>query len=117
MATFSVFFFGLITHVGQSDYSKSHAAIVDAQSTQHLPLIIINGAPKRLRKGDSISFGVPSGDVTTDAEFVRYVPGLRAMLLGNNDLRDEIKSRTSDSDVFGYVTYPTGVLKVADLFD
>lgn len=116
MAIFEVYFFGLICHVGDKPDTKSRAVIIDAISTQHVPLIVINGVPHRLRKGDNISFGLPSGDVDTHADFNKYLPSLRDLILGEDDIREEIKSGTGDADVISYVHYPRGELAVADLF-
>jgi hypothetical protein len=114
MGVFEVYFFGLICHVSDSDDTKSHAVIVDA--AQHVPLIVVDDTPHRLRKGDNVRFSLPSGDVNTTPDFKKYVPGLQELIVGIDDIREEIASGTTDSDTVGYVYYPIGDLGVADLF-
>lgn len=109
-------FRGLICHVGPDQNHKTHGAVIN-DPTDHTPLLTIGGgAPKRLTKGDVISFkGLPPGPADSSGnDFEDTVPHLEEVTDGT--INHFVQNRLDHKDVVAYVLYPEGDLTVDDWF-
>jgi hypothetical protein len=124
--TFTISFDGLMVHVGDESDSagllKQHLAILNAPG--HEAMLQADAADRRrgsgdlrlrLRKGDLVTFTLPSGATETSDDFRARVPALRS-LLNTGSLRDNIKHAIADDGVVAYVKYPAGRLSAPSTF-
>lgn len=124
MATFEIYFFGLICHLGDVPTEKYAAAVVRADG--HRRYVTISGVPTDLSEDVvRIQFGfggrISTGRAATDRHFAEYVPSLKS-LMGGTLVRDSVMPQRAV-----LVDYPQsqdergeerrGELSVADLYD
>lgn len=125
-ATFTVSFEGLMVHVGDQNDSaglfKQHLAILNAPG--HEAMLQADAADRFrgaadlrliLRKGDVVTFNLPSGVAETNDDFRARVRALRP-LLDTGSLRDDIQRAIADDGVVAYVKYPSGRLSAPTTF-
>jgi len=126
MATFIIYFSGLICHVADKQVDareKTHAVVVDAP--HHAARIclkaIINGNPTDVRvpleSDDRISFGseLAAGTARTDNTFRDSVPSL-GFITDDGELDFQIKNQQKDNDARAYVQFPKGTLSVYAMY-
>lgn len=122
MADFTIYFVGLICHVGPDDgtYRKTHAAIIDDPSGVHEASILIPGEPVYpVKKYSSVTFAVTPpvnpGYASTSNLFRAIVPQLQKLTDGK--ILDDVRDHKPHVAVRAYVLFPNGgELDVAEAY-
>ena len=130
MATFNVYFMGLVCHVGDDSMAanpreKKHAVLINetshhAAAIRFVPSEITNPghAVIPLTKGAWIEFDpadLAPGTAAADRLFEDTIPGLK-MITGGADLDSDIKNARADDDALAYLKYPKGKLTVSAFY-
>lgn len=119
MANFTIYFVGLICHIGPDDgtYRKTHAAIIDDPGGAHETSILIPGEPiyQVKKKYSRITFGITEGYASTTNLFRAIVPPLKKLTDGK--ILDDVRDHKPHVAVRAYVLFPNGSeLDVAEAY-